>query len=217
MSTPRPTEQDPRTVYQERRAARRTAHAAAERRHHAIGTVRLVLVGIAAALGIGVVGGAGYSAWWILAPLAGVVLARVSPRPDRDRAQPAGTGHRLLRPRPRAAGRRVGRHRRTGGRVRRPAAPVRGRPRSVRRRVPVPAPLRRADAPWHGDARRLAALPRRARCRPRPAGGDRRAHAQPRPAGGSGRAGRRHPRRRRCTSAVGLGPPRRPLSIRPRS
>ena len=73
MSTPRPTEQDPRTVYQERRAARRTAHAAAERRHHAIGTVRLVLAGIAAALGIGIVGGAGYSVWWILAPLAGVV------------------------------------------------------------------------------------------------------------------------------------------------
>ena len=76
MSTPRPTAQDPRTprtVYQERRAARRTAHAAAERRHHAIGTVRLVLVGIAALLGIGIVGGAGYSAWWILAPLAGVV------------------------------------------------------------------------------------------------------------------------------------------------
>ena len=40
---------------------------------HAIGTVRLVLVGIAALLGIGIVGGAGYSAWWILAPLAGVV------------------------------------------------------------------------------------------------------------------------------------------------
>ncbi len=73
MSTSRPTAQNPRTVYQERRAARRTAHAAAERRHHAIGTVRLVLVGIAALLGIGTVGGAGYSAWWVLAPLAGVV------------------------------------------------------------------------------------------------------------------------------------------------
>ena len=71
--TSRPTEQDPRTVYQERRAARRTAHAAAERRHHAIGNVRLLLVGIAAVLGIGIVGGAGYSAWWLLAPLAGVV------------------------------------------------------------------------------------------------------------------------------------------------
>ncbi len=73
MSASQPTEQDPRTVYQERRAARRAAHAAAERRHHAIGTVRLFLVGIAALLGIGIVGGAGYSAWWILAPLAGVV------------------------------------------------------------------------------------------------------------------------------------------------
>ncbi len=73
MSASQPTEQDPRTVYQERRAARRTARADAERRHHAIGTVRLVLVGIAALLGIGIVGGAGYSAWWIMAPLAGVV------------------------------------------------------------------------------------------------------------------------------------------------
>ena len=73
MSTSRPTAQGPRTVYQERRAARRTAQAAAERRHHAIGTVRLFLVGIAALLGIGIVGGAAYSAWWLLAPLAGVV------------------------------------------------------------------------------------------------------------------------------------------------
>ena len=73
MSASRATEQNPRRVYHERRAARRREHAAAERRHHAIGTVRLVLVGIAAALGIGIVGGAGYSAWWILAPLAGVV------------------------------------------------------------------------------------------------------------------------------------------------
>ena len=73
MSASRATEQNPRRVYHERRAARRRAHAAAERRHHAIGTVRLVLVGVAAALGIGIVGGAGYSAWWILAPLAGVV------------------------------------------------------------------------------------------------------------------------------------------------
>ena len=62
----------PRTVYQERCAARRAALAAAERRHHAIGNVRLLLVGIAAVLGIGIVGGAGYSAWWLLAPLVGV-------------------------------------------------------------------------------------------------------------------------------------------------
>ena len=72
MPTPRTTAQDPRRIYEERRAGRRTAHAAAERRHHAIGTVRLVLVGVAAVLGIGIVGGAGYSAWWILAPLAAV-------------------------------------------------------------------------------------------------------------------------------------------------
>ena len=73
MPTPRATAQAPRRIYEERRSARRTAHAAAERRHHAIGTVRLVLVGMAAVLGIGIVGGAGYSAWWIPAPLAGVV------------------------------------------------------------------------------------------------------------------------------------------------
>ena len=73
MSTSRPSAQEPGTVYQERRAARRAAHASVERRHHAIGTVRLVLVGVAAVLGIGIIGGAGYSAWWLLAPLAGVV------------------------------------------------------------------------------------------------------------------------------------------------
>ena len=73
MSASRATVQVPRRVYDDRRASRRRAHAAAERRHHAIGTVRLFLVGIAALLGIGIVGGAGYSAWWILAPLAGVV------------------------------------------------------------------------------------------------------------------------------------------------
>ena len=64
---------DPRTVYRERRAARRTSHAAAERRHYAIGNVRLLLVGMAAVLGIGIVGGAGYSGWWLLAPLGGIV------------------------------------------------------------------------------------------------------------------------------------------------
>ena len=73
MSASRATVQVPRRVYDDRRASRRRAHAAAERRHHGIGTVRLFLVGIAALLGIGIVGGAGYSAWWILAPLAGVV------------------------------------------------------------------------------------------------------------------------------------------------
>ncbi len=76
---------DPRRVYEERRAARRTAQAANERRHHAIGTLRLVGLGIAGALGIGIVGGAAYSGWWLLAPLAGVFLLGV--RLDRIEAE----------------------------------------------------------------------------------------------------------------------------------
>ena len=72
MSTLGASGSDPRHVYEERRAARRATHAAADRRHHAIGTLRLVVVGIAGALGIGIVAGAGYSGWWLLAPLAGV-------------------------------------------------------------------------------------------------------------------------------------------------
>ena len=72
MSTAQANAQDSRRVYEERRAARVTAHAAAERQHHAIGTLRLFGIGIAGALGLGIVGGAGYSGWWLLAPLAGV-------------------------------------------------------------------------------------------------------------------------------------------------
>ncbi len=79
------TEPDPRRVYEERRAARQAAQAANERRHHAIGTLRLVGLGIAGALGIGIVGGAGYSGWWLLAPLAGVFLLGV--RLDRIEAE----------------------------------------------------------------------------------------------------------------------------------
>ena len=81
----RATGPDPRRVYEERRAARRTAQAANERRHHAIGTLRLVGLGIAGALGIGIVGGAAYSGWWLLAPLAGVFLLGV--RLDRIEAE----------------------------------------------------------------------------------------------------------------------------------
>ena len=73
LSTTTANAPDPRHTHQERRAARLTAHAAADRRHHATGTVRLLLVGMAAVLGIGIVGGAGYSGWWMLAPVAGVV------------------------------------------------------------------------------------------------------------------------------------------------
>lgn len=78
---------DPRRVYEDRRAARRTAHAAAERRHHATGMLRLAVLGIAAVLGIGIVGGAGYSGWWLLAPLAGVFGLGV--RLDRIEAERA--------------------------------------------------------------------------------------------------------------------------------
>ena len=73
MPTSTATRQDPRRVYEQRRADRRAAHAAAERRHHGIGTLRLLTLGVAGALGLGIVGGAGYSGWWLLAPLAGVV------------------------------------------------------------------------------------------------------------------------------------------------
>lgn len=85
MSTARATARDPRRVYEARRAARRTAHAAAGRRHHAVGTLRLLGVGGAGALGLGVVGGAGYSGWWLLVPLAGVFLLGV--RLDRIEAE----------------------------------------------------------------------------------------------------------------------------------
>lgn len=63
---------DPRRVYEERRAVRQAAHAVTERRHQAVGTFRLIVLGVAGALGIGIVGGAGYSGWWLLAALAGV-------------------------------------------------------------------------------------------------------------------------------------------------
>ncbi len=87
MSAPETTSLDPRRIYEDRRAARRTAHAAAERRHHATGTLRLAALGVAAALGIGLVGGAGYSAWWLLAPLAGVFFLGV--RLDRIESERA--------------------------------------------------------------------------------------------------------------------------------
>ena len=85
MPAPPTAAPDPRRVYEERRAARRAAHADAGRRHHATGTARLTLLGIAAALGAGIVGGAGYSGWWLLAPLAGV--AALGGRLDRIEAE----------------------------------------------------------------------------------------------------------------------------------
>ena len=87
MPSPGATEPAPCRAYEDRRAARRSAHAATERRHHATGTLRLVVLGFAAALGIGIVGGAGYSGWWLLAPLAGVFWLGV--RLDRIEAERA--------------------------------------------------------------------------------------------------------------------------------
>ena len=79
---------DPRRVYEERRSDRRKAHGEIERRHHATGTLRLIVLGIAGALGIGLVGGAGYSAWWLLAPIAGVFLLGVRlDRIEEERAR----------------------------------------------------------------------------------------------------------------------------------
>ena len=76
------TTQDPSAVYKERRAARQAAHAAAEHRHRRLGNLRLLGAGVAAAIAIGIVAGAGYSAWWVPVPLAvvfwlGVRLDRV--------------------------------------------------------------------------------------------------------------------------------------------
>ena len=87
MPSPGATGPDPRRIYEERLTARRVAHAAAERRHHAAGSLRLLVLGIAGALGIGIIGGAGYSGWWMLVPLAGVFLLGV--RLDRIEAERA--------------------------------------------------------------------------------------------------------------------------------
>ena len=87
MSSPEATGPDPRRVYEERLDAREGALTAAERRHHATGTLRLIVLGIAGALGIGIVGGAAYSGWWLLLPLAGVFLLGV--RLDRIEAEQA--------------------------------------------------------------------------------------------------------------------------------
>ena len=60
---------DPQRTYAERRAAREAEHAAADRRHRTVGLWRLACLAVAGALAAGAIGGAGYPAWWIAAPL----------------------------------------------------------------------------------------------------------------------------------------------------
>ena len=76
---------DPRSAYTERRAARVAARGVAEHRHRRLGNLRLLCVGAAAAIGIGIVGGAGYSAWWV--PAALVVVFWLGVRLDRVEAE----------------------------------------------------------------------------------------------------------------------------------
>lgn len=63
---------DARSEYTERRAARTTAHSVEEQRHWRVGTARLIGFGMTLALGLGMIGGASYQAWWLLIPFVGV-------------------------------------------------------------------------------------------------------------------------------------------------
>ena len=72
---------DPGRTYGERRAAREAEHAAVDRRHRAVGLWRLACLAAAGALAAGAIGGAGYPAWWIAAPLP--VLFWLGVRLDR--------------------------------------------------------------------------------------------------------------------------------------
>ena len=63
---------DARNEYTERRAARVAAHSVEEQRHWRIGTARLIGFGLTLALGLGMIGGAPYQAWWLFMPLVGV-------------------------------------------------------------------------------------------------------------------------------------------------
>ena len=78
---------DPQRTYARRRAEREAAHAAADGRHRTVGLWRLACLGAVGALAAGVIGGAGYSAWWIAAPLA--VLFWLGVRLDRIEAERA--------------------------------------------------------------------------------------------------------------------------------
>ncbi len=83
-----PVPADPRAAYTDRLDARRAAHATLVHRHRQLGTLRLLTLGLAGALGVAMLGGVGPSGWWLLAPLAivvvlGVVLNRLEARRDR--------------------------------------------------------------------------------------------------------------------------------------
>ena len=72
---------DPERTYAERRAAREAEHASTDERHRRVGLWRLACLGAAGALAVGAIGGAGYAAWWVAAPLP--VLFWLGVRLDR--------------------------------------------------------------------------------------------------------------------------------------
>ena len=78
---------DPQRDYAERRAGRQAAHSAADRRHRKLGLWRLAWLGAAGVLAVAIVGGVGYSAWWVAAPLPVVFWLGV--RLDRIEAERA--------------------------------------------------------------------------------------------------------------------------------
>ena len=83
-----PVPDDPYTAYTDRLNARRAAHATEAHQHRQAGTLRLLTLGAAAALGVAILGGLAVSGWWLLAPLAvvvglGFVLDRLETRRDR--------------------------------------------------------------------------------------------------------------------------------------
>ncbi len=77
MPAPSTATCDARREYTDRCAARTAAHTVEDQRHWRVGTARLVGMNVALALGLGVIGGAPYSAWWLLAPLVGVFFLGV--------------------------------------------------------------------------------------------------------------------------------------------
>ena len=76
---------EPHRIYAERRADREEAHAAADRRHRSVGRWRLACLAAVGALAAGAIGSAGYSAWWIAAPLPALFWLGV--RLDRIEAE----------------------------------------------------------------------------------------------------------------------------------
>ena len=104
MSIPAQSASTPnaRREYTDRQAARTTAHAVEDVRHWRVGTARLVGLGVTLALGLGIVGGASYAAWWLLMPLVsvfflGVWLDRIEGTRSRLRRAVAFYDHGLVR------------------------------------------------------------------------------------------------------------------------